>query len=139
MYSVLIGFIALFDKSDQHHLGVKNKLEEFRRDVQGKLITTWPIINEATYLLKEHVHLKAQLDFLNWIILGGLELMDLQKEDLVQIENVQRKYADLPMDFSDATLLVVAERLNVHEVFTIDKDFLIYRILGKKHFKNLMS
>lgn len=131
--------IALFDNSDKYHQKAKRRLEEYRKDVQGRLITTWPIITEVTYLLKAHVHLKSQLDFLKWISLGGMEIFDLTKDSLSRIGELQKKYSDVPMDFADATLLITAEVLNIRKVFSIDKDFSIYRILGKKHFENLMK
>lgn len=130
--------IALFDKSDKYHQKVKSRLKDYRRDLYGKLITTWPIIAEVAYLLKEHIHLQAQLDFLHWITLGGVEIFELEKEHLSRIIDLQKKYSSLPMDFADATLLITAECLNINKVFTVDKDFSIYRILDRKHFENLM-
>ena len=39
------------------------------------------------------------------------------------------QYADLPMDYADATLVVLAEELNTNLVLTTDrKDFRIYRV-----------
>jgi predicted nucleic acid-binding protein len=131
--------IALFDKSDIYHQKVKHRLEEYRKHVRGRFITTWPIITEVTYILKTHVHLEAQLDFLKWITIGGIEMFDLQKGHLSKIIELQKKYSDLPMDFADATLLIAAGSLDINKVFSIDKDFSIYRILGKKHLENLMK
>ena len=43
------------------------------------------------------------------------------------------KYADLPMDFADATLVVLAELLGTTTVFTLDRrDFGIYRLGRRK-------
>lgn len=130
--------IALFDKSDRYHQKTKRRLEEYRKDVRGRLITTWPIITEVTYILKAHVHLEAQLDFLKWITLGGLEIFDLTREHLSRIIELQKKYSNLPMDFADATLIITAETLDINKVLSLDKEFSIYRILGKKHLENLM-
>jgi predicted nucleic acid-binding protein len=45
------------------------------------------------------------------------------------------RYDDLPMDFSDATLVVLAEQLGTNIVFTTDRhDFEIYRIKGRRAF-----
>lgn len=131
--------IALFDKSDKHHQKAKYKLNQYRQHSRGRLVATWPIITEVAYLLKEHVHLQAQLDLLKWISLGGLEIFDLQREHLSRIIELQKKYSDLPMDFADATLLTAAEALDITKVFSIDPDFCIYRILGKRHLENLMK
>ena len=45
------------------------------------------------------------------------------------------KYSDLPMDFADATLVVLAEELNTDLVFTLDQDFQVYRVRGRKQFR----
>jgi hypothetical protein len=130
--------IALFDKSDRYHQKTKNRLKKYRQDVRGRLITTWPVVTEVTYILRGHVHLKAQLDFLKWINLGGLEIFNLNREHLSKIIELQKKYSHLPMDFADATLIIVAETLGINSIFNIDKDFSIYRILGKKQLENLL-
>lgn len=130
--------IALFDKSDKYHQKSKRRLEEYRQDIRGRLIATWPVVTEVAYLLKEHVHLQAQLDFLKWISLGGLEIFDLQREHLSRIIELQKKYSNLPIDLADATLLIVAETLDINKVFSLDKDFFVYRILSKTHFENLL-
>jgi len=40
-----------------------------------------------------------------------------------------RRYADLPMDLADATLVVLAERLRTPWIFTLDRrDFSVYRV-----------
>lgn len=131
--------IALFDKSDKYHQKTKRRLEEYRQNVQGRLITTWPIVAEVTYILKEHVHLQAQLDLLTWITLGGLEIFDLQRDHLSRIIELQKKYSNLPMDFADASLMIAAEGLDINKVFSLDKEFSIYRILGRRPLENLMK
>jgi predicted nucleic acid-binding protein len=45
------------------------------------------------------------------------------------------KYKDIPMDFADASLVAAAERLGTNKIFTLDSDFYIYRINGRKHFE----
>ncbi|MBI5554307.1 MAG: PIN domain-containing protein [Elusimicrobia bacterium] len=131
--------IALFDKSDKYYQKAKRRLEEYRQNDQGKLITAWPIVTEVSYILKERVHFQAQIDLLEWIILGGLEIFDLKKELLPRVIELQIKYSNLPMDFADATLIIIAEELNINKVFSIDKDFAIYRVSGRKHLENLMK
>jgi hypothetical protein len=40
-----------------------------------------------------------------------------------------RKYADLPMDFADATLVRAAIREGLRKIFTLDRrDFSVYRL-----------
>ena len=44
------------------------------------------------------------------------------------------QYEDVPMDLADASLVALAETLNLKRIFTLDKDFYIYRINGKDAF-----
>ena len=61
-------------------------------------------------------------------------LVPATPDSLRHCRRLMEKYSDLPMDFADATLLVLAEELNTDNVFTVDCDFRIYRIRGRKHF-----
>jgi len=50
------------------------------------------------------------------------------------------KYKDMPMDFADATLVVLAEETGISEIFTLDKKgFNTYRIHGKSSFHIIPS
>jgi hypothetical protein len=47
-----------------------------------------------------------------------------------------RQYADLPMDYADATLVVLAEELDTNLAFTTDRrNFTVYRIRGRRRFQ----
>jgi predicted nucleic acid-binding protein len=41
------------------------------------------------------------------------------------------------MDFADASLVALAERRQLRKVFTLDRDFYVYRIDGKDAFEVL--
>jgi len=43
------------------------------------------------------------------------------------------RFADAPMDFADATLVLLAKGLNVHDILTLDRrGFSIYRTRGRR-------
>jgi hypothetical protein len=45
-----------------------------------------------------------------------------------QCVHLMRRYADVPMDYADATLVALADRLRLRHVFTLDrKGFRTYR------------
>lgn len=46
-----------------------------------------------------------------------------------------KRYADRPMDLADATLVALAEERKLTRIFTLDADFRIYRIKGRKRFE----
>ncbi len=43
------------------------------------------------------------------------------------VRSIVRKYRDLPADFADACLIVLADELNTGEILTLDRDFELYR------------
>jgi uncharacterized protein len=45
-----------------------------------------------------------------------------------RMRELMEKYSDLPMDFADASLVTIAEVLNLDRIFTLDSDFKIYRV-----------
>jgi predicted nucleic acid-binding protein len=44
-----------------------------------------------------------------------------------------------PMDFADATLIVVAERTGIKKIISIDSDFDVYRLPGKVIIENVFG
>ena len=123
--------IALFDRDDSYH----QKAVTFVKGFKGELVSNYAVVTEVTHLLDFSID--VQCDFLGWVMDGGLILMDIVREDLERIVHLTKKYADLPMDFADATLVVLCERLHIKEVASIDKDFGVYRTHDKKTFKNV--
>ena len=134
MKSILIDagpLIALFDKSDQYH----ERAIDFIKGFKGFLWTTWPVITEVTHMLDFNI--KAQIGFLEWVRRGGLQLVDLDLMDLERIIAFCQKFSDVPMDFADASLMVVAEEKNLKEIASIDSDFYIYRDKRNRYLKNI--
>ncbi len=120
--------IALFDSDDSyHHASV-----EFIKANQCELITTIASITETLHLLD--FNRQAQIDFLSWVNAGAVSIEAITTSDLLRIKELTIKYADLPMDFADACLVFLGEKLKINEIATIDRDFDIYRLKGKKTF-----
>ncbi|WP_162149332.1 hypothetical protein [Acetivibrio straminisolvens] len=44
-----------------------------------------------------------QINFLEWIKRGGLNIKQITVEDIPRIIELSRKYSDIPMDFTDAS------------------------------------
>lgn len=125
--------IALFDSSDKYH----QKSVEFIKNNQFILISTIASITETLHLLD--FNRNAQIDFLEWVNRGGIEIHNIENGDFKRIKELTEKYQDLPMDFADSCLVFLAEKLNIDSIATIDRDFTIYRIKGKKKFKTILS
>jgi uncharacterized protein len=67
---------------------------------------------------------------------GGATLIPQSMGSLSRASALIEKYAAIPMDFADATLVSLAEEIDVIEILTLDqRGFGAYRIRGKTAFK----
>lgn len=114
--------VAVLHSSDRDHETCVKVLKRLRRP----LVSTWIPIAEAMYLLD--FSLRAQGALLEMIERGALHIVPLEAEDLPAVRALMEKYRDLPMDFADATLVQVANREGINQVFTLDRDFGVYRL-----------
>ncbi|ELS00996.1 hypothetical protein Xen7305DRAFT_00006970 [Xenococcus sp. PCC 7305] len=56
-----------------------------------------------------------------------------------RISQLMEKYADLPMDLADASLVILAEHLGHGRIFSVDqRDFNTYRWKQNHPFENLL-
>jgi predicted nucleic acid-binding protein len=126
--------VALFDKEDDNHLLCTRVFKE----IKEPLITTWPVITEAFYLLSFSPG--VQDDLWEFIERGVVAIYNLDMDLITTCRNLMKKYQGLPMDLADATLMTVADKENISIIFTLDhKDFKVYRTKQGKHFKLLPS
>ena len=114
--------VALLDRSDQHH----RACVEASRTIREPLVSVWPAVTEAMYLLG--ISADAQDALWDMLATRAVILATLDLEDMPRMRELMRKYRDRPMDLADAALVRVAERERIRTVFTIDRrDFEVYR------------
>lgn len=126
--------VAFFDKSDNFH----NLCMEILKRIEEPLITTWPVITEAFYLLNFSWQVQDAL----WAFLrrGGITIYFLEMTTFQRSQELMKKYRDLPIDLADATLVVLGEEMGLSKIFTLDhKDFAIYKPKHKKRFSLIPS
>ena len=125
--------IALFDRDDKFHISVKDFIKRFK----GRLYTSWPVITEVLHMLDYSVN--TQIDFLKWVRKGALDIKQITTEDISRIIELSEKYSDIPMDFADASLIIIAEAERIKEIISIDADFYIYRNIRNEYIKNIFN
>jgi hypothetical protein len=115
--------VALFDPADGWHRRCVGRLKEIREPIAA----TVPVLTEAFHLLTpDSPGARGLMDF---IADGGLAVWFLDAAALTRAFELMQRYANVPMDLADASLVTAAEVLNARKIFTIDrKDFTIYRI-----------
>lgn len=92
-------------------------------------VTCEPVLTEACFLAARVRLSPAQvLDVLRrGAVRLGLEL----QEELVAIQALMHRYANLPMSLADACLVRLAEMTGL-PILTLDSDFAIYRAHGRR-------
>lgn len=123
--------VAMFDVQDADH----NICHQILSDIKGRFITTSAVLTEVFHFLEAGS--KGWLGVQEFINQGNVSVIDLHtSKDLAACFDLMSKYQDNPMDFADATLVMIAGKLDINSVFTLDvKDFNSYRI--RKGFKHI--
>ncbi len=91
------------------------------------LTTTWPCFVEAMHLLYRRSGHHAQAALWDCISRGDIYLHTSSDLELPVMECLMAKYADLPMDLADASLIAAAEAIGERRIFTLDYHFRVYR------------
>lgn len=123
--------VGIIDADDKYHAACTAKLPE----LSVPMVTPWPCFTEAMYLLGEALGYSGQDDLWALVDKGILVIHESSSAERVRMRELMAKYKDTPMDLADASLVVAAEVLGVRRVFTVDSDFLVYRLPGKLAFE----
>jgi uncharacterized protein len=123
--------VALIDKADQTH---HQKCTAAFRALRSPILTTWPCLTEALYFLGDLRGWKGQAALWKLFSRGAILIHSPGDAEWKRVKELMEQYKDTPMDFADASLVVLAELRGVHRVLTLDRDFYIYKIQGKVSF-----
>ncbi|MGK7395308.1 MAG: type II toxin-antitoxin system VapC family toxin [Candidatus Cyclobacteriaceae bacterium M3_2C_046] len=123
--------IALFSKRDSYHITAI----KFFKNFKGLLFTTWPVITETSHMLDFSV--KAQINLLEWIERGGLNLININDMQISRMIQLCQKYDDVPMDLVDASLILAGEHKNISKIASIDAYFYIYHNIRNQYLTNI--
>jgi hypothetical protein len=120
--------VAILLESDEHHEACVEQLHH----IKGPLLTCWPVITEAAWLLRAYPQAIRKL--LSSFHGRPFELVSLGETDLPGIAAMLAKYAGLGIQLADASLVHLANREGIEKMFTLDRrDFGILRLAhGKK-------
>lgn len=108
---------ALADRSDAWHLRARTFVESFK----GTLIVPSMVIPEACYLLQAHLSLQAETAFVKSLVNRALRLEQVDEDDLSRAAQLMEAYPDLKIGLVDASVVAVAERLNISSIMTTDR------------------
>ena len=102
-------------------------------------VTTWPVITETCHILQRELGSKAAYQFISMLRIDSIEIFKIETQHLQRTEILMEKYADLPMDLADASLVILAEELGHGRILSTDmRDFNTYRWKNHQPFQNLL-
>lgn len=108
--------VAYLDSRDPEHAEVARRLGAF----SGRLVTTSAVITEGMHLVAADTRGPRLLA--DFVASTSLDVYDLSRPpEIHDAVALMETYTNLPMDFADATLLLVAEHLGIHDLLTLDR------------------
>ncbi|WP_262984353.1 type II toxin-antitoxin system VapC family toxin [Nostoc sp. 'Peltigera membranacea cyanobiont' 210A] len=123
------------DKKDTHHERAKQALKQYNE----RLITTWSVVTETCYLLLTRKGVDAEIIFINTLQEELFTIFNFKLHHTARIIELMKKYADLPMDLADASLVILAEHLGHGRIFSVDqRDFNTYCWKQSYPFENIL-
>lgn len=128
--------VALLDRSEPDH----DQVQSFMARLRGsRLLTTGAVITEVFYFLSDVRNGPGNL--VSFLITSSTEVHDVFSTDALAAElRLMSKYADVPMDFPDATLVWTAEMSGADAILTLDRrGFSSFRFGRNRRFKLLLD
>ncbi len=122
--------VALLDRDEPDHARCVGQLPS----LSAPILTTWPVFTEAMYLIGDGLGWRGQEALWRTLRRGDLHVVEVRASTVERMERLMSKYRDIPMDLADASLVAVAEERGLTKVFTLDRDFRVYRLLGRRPF-----
>ena len=127
--------VAYLDAGEPEHSKVTACLGGFA----GRLSTTSAVITEAMHFVSADPGgaglLAAFVDASGMLVFDYTQPAQLPKAALLM-----ERYADTPMDFADATLVLLADELVARDIVTLDRrGFATYRTFGGKAFRLVLD
>jgi len=127
--------VAYLDAGDPAHPEVGHALDRFA----GRLATTSAVITESMHFVSRTPDGPRALAEL--LEAARIEIFDLcRPPEIHEAVDLMESYSDTPMDFADATLVLLGEGLDVDRIFTLDRrGFSAYRTRQGRAFQLLLD
>jgi predicted nucleic acid-binding protein len=109
--------IVQADVDDHRHEAVARLL----REEPGPLVTTEMVAAEADYMIMSKLGVDIELDFLDDLAASSFIVECLSGADFGTVREVARRYRDLKLGITDASLVVLAQRHRTSRIATFDQ------------------
>jgi predicted nucleic acid-binding protein len=125
--------VALLDRRERYHEQCVRVLEE----MEQPLATCEAVLSESCFLLKK---IPRASDRIMANVKEGIFQIPFQlTRSTLPVQEILRKYRDLPVSFADACLVQIADELDTGDILTLDSDFIHFRWRKTRAFRMLIS
>ncbi|NCS12357.1 MAG: PIN domain-containing protein [Microcystis aeruginosa G13-09] len=115
---------ALTDQGDRNH----QRVLAIAQSVNEPLVLPVVVLPESCYLIASRLGHQAMRRFVSSMTPDTVQVEPVIPEDLLRVHEILEQYADNQLDFTDAAIVAIAERLAITRVYTLDRrDFSIIR------------
>lgn len=129
----LVAVFGINQPHAQRYLDLLKRAE----DERWSLLTTWPCVVEASYLLG----VPQRYTLLRWVGAGGITVCPFDQPALTDFATLMQRYTAAPrteMDLADASLVWLASDTGIQQIMTLDqRDFSRYRLADGASFEIL--
>jgi uncharacterized protein len=122
--------VAMLSRRDSNHEIAAMTLKQ----IAPPMLTIWPVLTEVQWLLRqEPAAFKALVGLTSE---GILQLLPLDKDDLLSMERLFKKYQSLTPQLADIALFHLSIREQISTIFTFDRrDFTTFARASKGKLK----
>ncbi len=112
------GFLyALIDETDSYSQAVKQSLE----NIYEEIVLPVSAITETAYFISRNLGVGKLANFIESLPEMEITFETPTAEDYKRAAEIVRKYDDANLDFVDAVIAAIAERLNITKILTVDR------------------
>ncbi|QGZ91070.1 type II toxin-antitoxin system VapC family toxin [Microcystis aeruginosa] len=111
------GFVvALLNQSDIKHSDVVAIYQNYQQ-----ILLPQTVLAEVAYLVGRSAGVSTVAAFLKGLSASRFHLIPLSETDVIRVSEILEEYKDSRIDFVDATVMAIAERLKITLVLTLDR------------------
>ena len=111
------GLLAALMPSQHRHDDAREALEA----EAGRLVISPFVLAEVDYFVGKWAGVEVEATLLSEVVNGAYELATFEAEDVGEARDVIEAYPKLRIGLADASIVVLAERLQTRRVLTLDR------------------
>jgi predicted nucleic acid-binding protein len=114
--------VALLRRADSAH----GRCVAYTRQTSAKLVTCWPVLTEAAWLLRHDV--RHLFELLRYVADEEVSVYALPQQAAGWMREFMNRFSDQNPQLADVALMYIAEHEAIDTIFTLDRrDFSVFR------------